>query len=196
MLWREEPPLADQRALHDAARRIGKWAHYAQRLELAVGALLLIILCAGLVIAPTPTALLAAAPFAAVLLWLSAKRLRLHRISQIVDNRSREAFLESLVIGATARVRRSRLNLLLLLPGYLLAALAGYSIKYGTLNGFSAVLLNRTLPHTSGGLMISIMLVAAFAYFANAHLRIRRELLNLRQLEREFHDQARLEAQD
>ena len=153
-------------------------------------------MCAGLLIAPTLTALLAGAPFAAVLLWLSAKRLRLHRISQIVDNRSREAFLESLVEGAAARVRRSRLNLMLLLPGYLLAALAGYSVLYGTLRGFPAFILDRTLPHTSGGLVTSIMLVTAFAYFANAHLRFRRELSNLRQLEQEFHEQARLETQE
>jgi hypothetical protein len=192
-LWRHEPSPEEQRRLESLARSTSRRARRAQRVEIAGGALLLVAVMAAFYVSPAPATLLAGSVFAAVLIWSAWKRYRLHQVALIVETSDRNILIEKSITAAELRLRRSRLGLWFLLPGYLLSAMLNYSVLHDKLTGFLQTLVNQTIPLTAKGTLTFLLLTAAMAYFGYNHRQLRRELQNLRKLRQQYQDEARLD---
>lgn len=192
-LWRRDPSPEEQKALEAIARRVSRRARLAQHFEIGGGILVLIVIGVSLISSPVPGAIAAGLALGLAVIWSSWRRYRLAQAALLVDTSNRERLIESGIKSTEARLRRSRLGIWLLLPGYFLGAITKYGVVKGHLEGFWSALAQQTLPTSITGLATILLLGAAQAYFLRAHMAIASELGNLREVHRQYETESRLD---
>ena len=193
-LWRDEPSPEEQAALEALARQTSRRARLMQWLEIGVGILLLLALLVALAIRPAPAALAGGGLIVAVLIWSAWRRYSLARIAFLVDTSDREVLLENAIVGVEAKLRRSRIGLWLFVPGYVLGAVTGHAVLEESLSRSLNAFLHQMSPFRTGGLAIWAILAITLSYFLREHRRVERELLDLRDVQRQYGAEAKMDA--
>ena len=188
-LWGDSTPADDQREVEQLALRTRGRARMAQWGELAVVALLFAGIAAAIMWNSGPATLLTGGLLLVLLAWSGWKRHRLADVALMIDERDRLSFIRSSVMAKAAELRRSALGLALILPGIVISMLWGFSLLYpGGENFFSVLAAVMTSPRK---LAVFGLVFVAVLILSRSHMRIRRELTQLRRLQEEYCIEAR-----
>jgi len=192
-LWREEPSAEEQRVLEVLARRASWEGRAVQHFDHALTLSIIIAVFLALLTSPTPATFGTGLLLAGAILWSSWKNHQLRQVALLVDTSNREALLESAWRATRARLRRSRLGMLLLVPGYLLGALAAYSYLNGNLEGFLTKMASHLSPTTRNGVLTYILLGGLLACLIRTHLKVAREVRNIAALQERYRAEAHMD---
>jgi len=176
------------------ARRASWRARAVNYLEIGFSLLIFVAVITALVTAPAPATVVAGLIFIAGLVWSSWKRHRLQQVALLVATSDRKALLDNAWRTARAQLRRSRLNMAMLLPGYLLGALTAYSYLHGGLDGFLPTFLDQLSPISGRGIVTWLILGGVMTYLVRTDRRIRHELRNVHELRERYRTEAQLDA--
>lgn|GEM_PF-2238634 len=190
-LWSESAPADDQRELARLARRTPRVARMAQWGELAVVALLGATIIASFVWSLGPATMLTGSLLLVLLAWSAWKRHHLTNISLLIDERDRLSFIRSSVRAKEAELNRSALGLALIFPGITIAMLWGFSLRHpasgeGDLGAFLVMIM--TAPR---GLITLAFVSCGVLMLSLAHVRVRSELGQLRELQQAYCEEER-----
>ncbi len=189
-LWGEAAPVGDQEEVERLARTTPRRARLAQWSELAVVALLFAAIAASIVWSLGPATMLTGGLLLVLLGWSAWKRHHLANLTLLIDPSDRLSFVRSSADAKEAELRRSALGLALILPGVVIALLWGFSLRHpdGGADLGAFLLTVATAPR---GLITYGCLLAAVIILSMMHVRLRRELAELRRLQQQYADEAR-----
>lgn len=193
-LWTQEQSPEEERAFQLLARRVGRRARLWQVAEIAAGLVLILAVAAAMLTAADRSTLAVGALVVVAILWAGWKR-RLNAVAMLVDTAGCAAMLDSAVRNGRASLRRSRLGLMLLAPGYLLGALLKYSLQNDGVDGFLSAFAASLRGFWPGWAGLSL-LAAILAYLARSHLRMRREVARLEMMRDQYRAESALDAED
>jgi hypothetical protein len=189
-LWGGSGPAGDRDEVARMARAIPRRARIAHVGELAVVALL----CAGIVgsilWSRGPATILTGGLLLVLLGWSARKRHYLGKVALLIDDSDRLTFVRSSVRAKEAELRRSGLGLAMIVPGFVIAVLLGFSLQghRGADDVGAFLLASASSPR---GIIVLACVAAAAVLLSRSHVRVREELAHLRQLERQYLDEER-----
>ena len=181
-LWGDSAPADDQREVEQLARQTPARARMAQWGELVLVLLIAGIIGLSIIWNLGSASALTGSLLLVLLAWSAWKRHRLTNLALLIDDRDRLSFVRSRVRAKEAELTRSALGLALILPGVVIAALWSFSVRHPSGDGeLGAFLLAAwTAPR---GLMTMALILGAILILGLSHLRVRRELGQLRKLQ-------------
>lgn len=128
----------------------------------------------------------------AIVSWGNWRRRLYLRQSARIDTSRREAFLDSSILGARARLRTVLLGLYFAIPLLLLIMLFLISSKLGLGLGSTIALLPETLVSKRGSIIVLVFLLPMF-WSILARRRIAAEIERLEALKRDYETERRLD---
>lgn len=189
-LWGDSTPVVDQQEVEQLARRTPARARMAQWGELVLVLLLAATVGLSIVGNMGSATTLTGGLLLVLLAWSAWKRHRLTNLSLLVDERDRLSFVRSSVRAKEAELTRSALGLGLILPGIVMSALWAFSVRHPAGEGELAAFLwtSWTAPR---GLSAVALILGAIVILGLSHVRVRRELGQLRKLQDAYVEEAR-----
>jgi hypothetical protein len=193
-LWQQEPSDEEMRLFAKLARRASSRARTVQIAETLIGGLLIVAVISYLIWKAAPAAsLFIAAAIVVGTVWTSWRRHVLAKIARLVESSNREVMLRNAATSLSASLKRSRLGLTLLIPGFVLGAMLKYCTMTGGLDGFLAAEM-ATWRHPRGQTS-HVLVLLVFLYLGSVHFRLRGERDRLERLWEQYRDEARLDGE-
>lgn len=193
-LWTQEQSPEEEHMFQQLARRAGRRAKALQHAETGVGILLILTVVIGVAINAAPATAIIGALIVIAIIWTAWRR-NLGRIAMLADDGDRQAMLESALRSGRASLRRSRLGIALVLPGYLLGTLLKYSIQHdGRIDGFPAA-FRTSLADLGAGSAGAVLVLAMLVYLIRSHVRMAGQVRRIALLLGEYQEEARLDEQ-
>lgn len=189
-LWGDAAPLQDQEEVARLARATPGRARMAQWGELAVGVLLFAGIAGSIIWSLGAATMLTGGLLLALLGWSAWKRHHLANVALLIDETDRLAFVRSSVRAKEAELRRSGLGLAMIPPGFVITTLWGFSLRHPEGNMALGEFL-MAAASTTRGMIILGCVVTAVVVLSVSHVRVRRELAQLRALQQQYSDEAR-----
>jgi hypothetical protein len=189
-LWGDAAPVRDQEEVARLARATPRRARLAQWGELAVGVLLFAGIGGSIIWSLGPATMLTGGLLLALLGWSAWKRHHLTNVTLLIDESDRLAFVRSSARAKEAELRRSGLGLAMIPPGFVITTLWGFSLRHpdGNVELDDFLIASASTPR---GMIILGCVVAAVVVLSVSHVRVRRELAQLRALQQQYTDEAR-----
>jgi uncharacterized integral membrane protein len=188
-LWGDATAAVDQDEVEQLARRTPRRARIAQWGELAIVLLLAATIGLSMVWNLGSGTALTGTLLLALLAWSAWSRHRLSNLALLIDERDRLSFVRSSVRAKEAELSRSALGLALIVPGIVISVLWAFSLRHPT-GEADLVTFLVTIWTAPRGLMIMGLVIGAVLILGLAHLRVRRELAGLRELQKAYAEEA------
>lgn len=192
-VWQDEQDEDELELVRASARRAMRRARLFNYAEHGISAAIIVAVIVWLVLEGAPATIAIAGLAILVILWSSWRRHMLFQVAELIRFDDRRDFLETGVQSARARLKRSRIGLIALLPSFLI----GIYLKDGLAHGGAVGDLSAPFWEsvTSGGsaAVALLLFVLVALWFGAAHLRLRAEVSRLEQLRDEYRVEASLD---
>ncbi len=192
-LWRAQDPAHDRHAFEQAARRTPRVARTVQVGEALLAIALTVVIVLAVAWRFGSLTLLIGGMMLVMLCWSAWRRHRLTDNAFLLHRGDRIGSIDVLLRAKDAELARSRLGLLLMGPGTLLAAMLGYLLQTGApLSEFGGFIL--AAAGTPRGVAATVYLCGLAVILVRAHRRIDGERGRLLALRGAYAREAQLDA--